>query len=81
MVTFSIKLHKKDRALLESISSNWGVGRIYDRAQDQVELRVYSVKELQVIIAHFDLYPLITQKRADYLLFKQAYNIIKIKNM
>jgi hypothetical protein len=29
-----------------------------------------------VVIEHFDKYPLITQKLADYNLFKQAYNII-----
>jgi LAGLIDADG endonuclease len=29
-----------------------------------------------VVIEHFDKYPLITQKLADYILFKQAYNII-----
>jgi hypothetical protein len=28
------------------------------------------------IIPHFDEYPLITQKRADYILFKQIANII-----
>ena len=37
------------------------------------------LKYLQIITEHFDSYPLITQKRADYLLFKQAINIIKDK--
>lgn len=32
-----------------------------------------------VIIPHFDNYPLITQKLADYLLFKQAIQVIKHK--
>jgi hypothetical protein len=40
---------------------------------------VRSVKDLEKIFSHFDKYPLITQKRADYLLFKQAYEIIKKK--
>ena len=30
-----------------------------------------------MIINHFDKYPLITQKKSNFLLFKQAFNIIK----
>ena len=33
---------------------------------------VNSIKELQIIIDHFDKYPLMTQKRSDYLLFPLA---------
>lgn len=44
-----------------------------------IEYRVSSVKDLQVIIEHFDNFPLITQKRADYLLFKQAFELVKGK--
>lgn len=35
-----------------------------------VILRVSSIKELEIIIAFFDKYVLITQKWADFLLFK-----------
>ena len=31
---------------------------------------------MEVIISHFDKYPLITQKRADFELFKQAFKIV-----
>lgn len=40
---------------------------------------VQSVKDLQVIIDHFENYPLITQKRADYELFKQAVELMEQK--
>jgi len=40
---------------------------------------VESIKELQVIVDHFDKYPLITQKVSDYLLFKQSFEFIKNK--
>jgi sRNA-binding regulator protein Hfq len=43
------------------------------------EYRVESVKDLATIMEHFDKYPLITQKQADYLLFKMAINLIKEK--
>jgi len=32
-----------------------------------------------VLLKHLDKYPLITKKRADYLLFKAAYELIKLK--
>ena len=38
---------------------------------------VSSLKDLTVIIDHFDRYPLITQKLSDYLLFKRIVNIKK----
>ena len=41
--------------------------------------RVSSLKNLRVITNHFDYYPLITQKFADYLLFKQSIDLIQKK--
>lgn len=38
---------------------------------------MYSIKELQVIINHCVKYPLTTQKHSDFLLFKQAFEIIQ----
>jgi LAGLIDADG endonuclease len=40
---------------------------------------ISSREELEVVINHFDKYPLITQKFADYQLFKQAFELIKRK--
>ena len=40
---------------------------------------VQSIKDLDVILNHFDKYPLITKKHADYLLFKMAIDLIKNK--
>jgi hypothetical protein len=48
--------------------------------KDSIQYRVSSIKaELAVIIAHFDEYPLITQKRADFELFKLIVDIISRK--
>jgi len=44
-----------------------------------VQYRVQSVNELLLIINHFDKYPLITQKRADYELFKRVLELIQDK--
>lgn len=47
---------------------------------NSIQLQFESRKELEVIINHFDKYPLITQKFKDYILFKQAFNLVKNKN-
>jgi hypothetical protein len=53
-----------------------GIGKISKHGSQMVHYRVESVKELAQIINHFDNYPLITKKYADYTLFKKAYYII-----
>jgi hypothetical protein len=74
---FTIALHKKDIALLEQMKSYFGVGRIHKHGPQLLQFRVFSVKDLAVIINYFDKYPLITQKRADYELFKQAIRLME----
>lgn len=73
---FSISLHNKDINLLEAIQRTLNVGKIYKHGADSLQYRVSSLSSLQVIIEHFDKYPLITQKQADYFLFKEAVNLI-----
>lgn len=76
---FQIELHRKDEAILESIQSMLGVGKIYRSRSDSSMLQVSSFKDMPAVLDFFDKYPLITQKLADYLLFKQAYEMIKNK--
>ena len=40
---------------------------------------VYSIEDLAVVISHIDKYMLVTQKCADYLLFKMIFNLIEKK--
>jgi len=56
-----------------------GIGKIRTEGKLSVSYTVTSIKDLSVIIEHYDKYPLITQKRADYLLFKKAFEIVKRK--
>jgi len=67
--SFKISLHHKDRKVLEEIRSYWGVGTITSQGSKGVQFRVRSIKELSVVINHFDKYPLITKKRADFILW------------
>ena len=74
---FTINLHKKDLKILEDFKNTLGVGNISIISDSAISYKVKSKKELQVIIDHFDKYPLVTVKLSDFLLFKQSFEIIK----
>ena len=77
---FGISLHKKDQYLLELIQIFFGgVGTIASHGKMKIQWRVSSIKDLQVIIQHFDSFPLITQKWSDFQLFKAAFELVKTK--
>jgi hypothetical protein len=70
---FAISLHEKDQVLLENILSFFlEVGTIRKAGNNVIKYQVRSIADLSIVIAHFEKYPLITQKWADYQLFKQA---------
>ena len=73
---FQIHLHKKDLFILEAIKNFLGVGKIYVQGEVSVEYRVFSIKDLKIVLDHFDKFPLISQKYVDYLLFKEAYLLL-----
>jgi hypothetical protein len=55
-----------------------GVGRISKERDGCIDFTISSLNQIITqVIPHFDKYPLITQKRADYLLFKETVMIIK----
>ena len=61
------------------IQYSLGVGNIHIHGKDSIQLRVDSLKELQIITKLFETYPLVTAKLADYILFKKALDIIITK--
>lgn len=76
---FSISLHKKDVRILELIQAFFGgAGKInFETKRDVVSYLLRSKKHLaNILLPHFDEFPLITQKRGDYILFKQAFELI-----
>lgn len=78
-VSFKISLNLKDKALLELIRAYFGVGSVTKKGEDQYQYRVRSIKDLKVIISHFDKYPLISQKRADFEIFKSIVEMLNRK--
>ena len=73
---FTIALHKKDLALLQDLNNFLGLSGKINLEGDKYKLRVSSKDDLIKIIAHFDNYPLVSQKLGDYLLWKQAVNLV-----
>lgn len=79
-IFFLINLHLKDLILLKSIESFFGVGCVYIKKPGNIATyMVQSKDELEIIIKHFNNYPLISSKLADFLLFKQAFEVFKNK--
>ncbi len=78
-VAFEINLDGKDLSILKDIKSYLGVGKINQKSNGTCVYYIRSIEEIATLIDHFDKYPLITKKQADYLLFKSAYEIIKNK--
>lgn len=77
---FSIVLHKKDQLLLETIQESWSnIGNITNHGEFSIQYRISSIKDLELVVNHFNTYPLITQKLVDYRLFKQGFDLIKSK--
>lgn len=75
---FQIGLHKRDYNLLILLQKHLnGIGSIHiDSNKNIVNFSVDSVKDLVILINHFDKYPLLTKKRADFILFKEVVKLI-----
>lgn len=81
-VSFEISLDKKDLILLEEIQSYFGGAGVIssNTSRDTVTYRIQSLEQiLNVILPHFDKYRLITQKGADYLLFREVVRMMQLK--
>jgi len=55
------------------------VGKVRKNSKTTAIFRVDNLQELQIIIDHFNKYPLISAKYSDYVLFEQCYKLIKQK--
>lgn len=73
---FKITLHKKDKDLLDQIKKYFGIGEISKHGEQTINYGIRSIKDLQLIINHFDKFSLKTKKLNDYKLFKLAFDII-----
>ena len=79
MLRFQINLHVKDKVVLEVIKNSLRVGQIYKSGPELIQLRVQSLQKFETVINHFQKFPLITKKRADFDLLKKVFILIKNK--
>jgi hypothetical protein len=59
---FKIALHSKDLDLLYQVQKFFGIGKISKHGETSSQYTVKSLKDLEIIISHFDNYPLLGQK-------------------
>uniref|UniRef100_A0A896Z6I4 LAGLIDADG endonuclease n=1 Tax=Coniophora puteana TaxID=80637 RepID=A0A896Z6I4_9AGAM len=70
---FKITLHIKDKDLILKLREFFGVGNISINSEaGTASIYITNLEQLtNVIIPHFLKYPLVTQKQADFILFKE----------
>jgi hypothetical protein len=76
---FSIQLRADDAALLEAVCSRTGIGRVRrapnhrERQHPTVIWRIDSAAEHRTLLRLLDRYPLLSKKRRDYDLWREAF--------
>nr|YP_010608716.1 hypothetical protein PNX16_mgp055 [Drechslerella dactyloides]WAN89796.1 hypothetical protein [Drechslerella dactyloides] len=78
---FEITLHLKDEDLLNQIKVYFkNAGKIYKYGKDKISYRVNNLEQIiTIIIPHFEKYPLNTNKRGDFELFKSVVMMMQQK--
>ena len=76
--SFSVSQHKRNLDILKNIQEYFGVGGIRFSKKDQnYKYEVRSVKDLKnIIIPHFEKYPLKTSKLEDFKIFSEIVGMI-----
>ncbi len=84
---FGITLRADDYAVIDLIQSYWGCGMCNFRERGrtaktndcpQYQIRLAKIESLaNVLIPHFDMYPLFAKKRRDYAIWKEATLLIR----
>jgi len=65
-------------SLLENIKAYLGVGEIYHK-ETSCNYMVQSLRDLIVVVNHFEKYPLLTKKLEDFKLFSQIVTLVNRK--
>ena len=73
---FRLVQHKRDLKILHRVRESLGVGVVRRNHGNRFELRVRSLRELNKLIEFFELHPLQTKKRNDYMVFKRIVQMM-----
>nr|YP_009072397.1 LAGLIDADG endonuclease [Sclerotinia borealis]AHX83037.1 LAGLIDADG endonuclease [Sclerotinia borealis] len=81
LLKFQLGLHTKDLNILYLLQQHLaGIGSIHlAKKRGIVDYSIDSIEDLNKFILYLDKYPLLTQKAADFLLFKQAVKLVNNK--
>ena len=75
---FRVVQHEKDIKVLYALKTYFGAGVVRINHDTRQELRIRSLDHInRFVIPHFEQYPLLTQKKFDFIKFKE---IIKLMN-
>lgn len=77
VLVFAVKRPAADRALVEEIQNFLGVGRIYEVKPSSLYYRVSHREELDLVVEHFDQFPMRGAKQAGYLLWREMVQLRK----
>lgn len=76
-LTFGLILHDRELNLLKLIQAELsGVGNISEGIPGRVQYQISNMKDLKVLFALLDEFPLLTRKMKNYRLFKEAWRMI-----
>ena len=81
---FAIKSKADDRNLISQLRDFFGVGKIYevkprlpraysDNTTTAVYYRTSKISQLELVVQHFDRYPLVGKKRLAYQIWKKMF--------
>ena len=74
---FRVVQHQRDIKLLHALKDFFKAGVVRRNHEDRYELRIRNLQHLQeIIIPFFDQYPLLTQKKFDFIKFKKIISIL-----
>ncbi len=74
---FRIVQHKRDIKVLYALKDFFESGVVRVNHDDRYELRIRSLKHINnYVVPHFDKFPLMTNKKFDFIKFKRIINLI-----
>lgn len=76
---FNITMHKRDSILVKNIRAYFKNIGVYKETGSFCYFDVNSIADLNSIIEHFRLFPLISSKRNAFYIFKHIHSLLKVK--
>ena len=77
---FRVVQHKRDIKVLYALKDFFGAGVVRVNHDTRYELRIRSLDHInKIVIPFFEKYPMLTQKKFDFIKFKKVINLMNQK--